>query len=198
MVDSLPHFLKPCLNFSHLFWFLQQKAGKWQVLSHLQQQRCLVFDHTFGQTKGFGAFLRLRWKIFCHFFRKCAWLSVTFLENVPDFLSAIFQRTYFRRSDVRYSGTWSEIVSGNQSLISPMMADSQPLNLSPIKKWQKIIQPRKICGRKSATPNKKAYSENQSQSSQGLEWRVTLTVEPLQTVIKHLLSDCLWDEITTS
>jgi len=32
-----------------------------------------------------------------------------------------------------------------------MMADSQSLNLSPLKKWQKTIQPKKFYGRFSIT-----------------------------------------------
>jgi len=49
----------------------------------------LIFDHIFGLKRGFDSFLRLRWKVFYHSFRKGGSLSLTFLKNVVDFASML-------------------------------------------------------------------------------------------------------------
>ncbi len=89
MVDFRPHFSKRCSNFNHLVGFSRQKAGKWSVFDHRQRQRCMFFDHFFGLKRDSDSSLRLRWKVFYHFFGKDGSFSPTFLKNVVDFVSAI-------------------------------------------------------------------------------------------------------------
>jgi hypothetical protein len=44
-------------------------------------------DHIFGLERDFDSSLRLRWKVFYHFFGEGGSISPTFPKNVVDFVS---------------------------------------------------------------------------------------------------------------